>query len=571
MKRCPRCNHIELDDALGFCRLDGTALISDSAQLGGDGATVDLEVNSEIETSLLPNAPGLRSTGPTTALPTGAAFTGTKELRQPKRWLVIAIAFVVLAVVATVGYFYFDNRSAAGIQAIAVMPFINESGNPELEYLSDGMTENLINSLSSVPNLNVKSRSSVFRYKGKDLNAKQIASDLSVQALLVGRVSQRGGQLILNLELLEAKTENLLWGEKYERQPTDVTSLQSEVARDVSNKLRTRLSGADEAKIAKKATTNEEAYQHYLKGLFHWHKRTPEALKKSVEYFSEALAKDPSYAEAYAGLASAYVLFPEYSISTPREAMPKAKAMARKAIELDDTLAEAHTALGYALLTFDRDYEGSSREFKRAMTVNPNYATAYQWYTDGYLLPKLQFDEAQRTMRKALELDPFSLVVNAQLGLCYLYERDYDQAMAQFRKTSELDPNWYLAHWFMGITHELKGNLNEALAEYQRARELNDDPYLLAYLVHVNAAMGNRAEAVQGLGQMAEVAKHRYVPAYAFAIAHAGLGNKQEALNWLEQSEEDRAWDILHVKSEPFFDHLRSEARFVKLIERIGL
>jgi TolB-like protein/Flp pilus assembly protein TadD len=549
--------------------VDGATLVRDS--VGPHDEATEL---SEIETSILPHTTDsniARSTGPTTSLPGSLASDTTRKLPRPKRKLVAIAAGVLIAVCASVaGYWLFARKTSATIESIAVMPFTNDSGNTEGDYLSDGMTETLINSLSNIPNLSVKARSSVFRYKGQQFDPKKIASELNVQAILTGRVIERDDQLSLSLELIDAATENVIWGNKYERKASELVALQSDVARDVSNKLKSRMPGADDAKVAKSHTANPEAYQLYLKGLFYWNKRTPEALKKSVEYFNMALDKDPNYAPAYAGVASGYVLYPEYSIYAPREVVPKAKTMARRALELDDNLAEAHTAFGYALLTYDRNFEEANKHFKRAMELNPNYATAYQWYTDGYLVASGRIDEALTYIKKAHDLDPFSLIINTQMGLCYVYARDYDTAHEQFRKTIELDPNWYLGHWFLGLTYELKGNLKDAYAQYQKAKELADDPYILAHIAHVEAALGRREEALKNVEQMKEIAKHRYVPAYAFAIAYTGLGQKDEALNWLERSDEDRAWDILHVKVEPLLDPLRNEERYKKLIERIG-
>lgn len=566
MKRCPTCNRIETDDTLAFCRVDGATLVRDSIPQH------EPTPSSEIETSILPHttdAQGTRSTGPTRVLPTGPASDTTRRLAKPKRKF-IAIAAVALIIVSVAGYLLVVRKTASTIQSIAVMPFTNDSGNTDVDYLSDGMTETLINSLSNIPNLSVKARSSVFRYKGKEFDPKQIASELNVQAILIGRVVERGEQLSLNLELIDAATENVIWGNKYERNSSDLVALQSDVTRDVSNKLKSKLIGADEAKIAKSHTADPEAYQLYLKGLFHWNKRTPEALKKSVEYFNLALDKDPNYAQAYAGIASSYVLYPEYSIYAPREVVPKAKTMARRALELDDNLAEAHTAFAYALLTYDRNFEGANKHFKRAMELNPNYATAYQWYTDGYLVASGRVNEALDYIKRAYELDPLSLVINLQMGLCYVYTRNYDKAQEQFRKTIELDPNWYLGHWFLGLTHELKGNLKDAYAEYLKAQELGADPYLLAHLAHVEAALGRPDAALRNIEEMKQVAKHRYVPSYAFAIAYVGLGQKDEALKWLERSDEDRAFEILHVKVDPFLDPLRDEPRYKTLMERIG-
>lgn len=513
-----------------------------------------------------------RSTGPTTVLPTTVPLGTTRKLTRPSRkFVAIAVVVLVAACLFVGGYLLFIRKTRSTIQSIAVMPFTNASGNADFEYLSDGMTETLINSLSNIPNLSVKARSSVFRFKGKEIEPRKIASELNVEAILIGRFVERGEQLILNLELIDAHTENVIWGNKYERKASELVALQSEVARDVSNKLKSKLSGADEAKIAKSLAANTEAYELYLKGLFYWNQRTPEALKKSVEYFNLALDKDPNYAAAYAGIASSYVLYPEYSINAPREVVPKAKTMARRALELDDNLAEAHTALGYALLTYDRNFEEARIHLTRAIELNPNYATAYQWYTDGYLVAFGKTDEAIDYIKKAHEIDPSSLIINIQMGLCYVYARDYDEAEEQFRKTIELDPNWYLGHWFLGMTYELKGNLKGASAEYQRAKELTDDPYLLAHIAHVEAAQGRREEALKIIEHMKQLATQRYVPAYAFAIAYIGVGQKEEALNMLERSDEDRAWDILHLKVEPFFDSLREEPRFKKLVERVGL
>lgn len=484
-------------------------------------------------------------------------------------------AAIVIVVLLTFGItffaFYLSGRTAnAAITAIAVMPFVNESGNGDLEYLSDGMTDTLISSLSQVPNLSVKARSSVFRYKGKETNPQTIGKELNVQAILNGRISQRGDQLTLTVDLVDAQTENVIWSDQYNRKQADLVSLQSEIARDVSTKLRTRLSGVEEQKVAKTYTTNPEAYQLYLKGLFYWNKRTPEALKGAVDYFSQAIAKDPNYAQAHAGLGLTYVLLPEYSVSPPQQAHPKAKAAAKKALEIDETLAEAHTALAYTLNAYDWNFAEADREFQRAIALNPNYATAHQWHGET-LLAVQRFDEAIAEAKRAQELDPFSLIVNHALGFCYLNARQYDQAIQQYRKANELDPNWYIAHWFLGSAYELKGLSREALAEYQKARELNDDPYVLAALGHFYAASGKREEAMNILGQMNEAAKHQYVAAYSFALVYAGLGDKDQAIQWLERSYQDRAYDITYLKVDPFFDNLHSDPRFADLVRRVGL
>jgi serine/threonine-protein kinase len=482
------------------------------------------------------------------------------------------IALVVLAVGITALVFYLRARpSNVVIKSIAVMPFVNEGGKAELEYLSDGMTDTLISSLSQLPNLSVKARSSVFRYKGKETNPQTIGKELNVQAILNGRIAQHGDQLTLTLELVDAQTENVIWSEQFNRQQADLVSLESEIARNVSAKLRTKLSGTDEQKVAKTYTANPEAYQLYLKGLYQWNKRTGEALKTSIDYFNQAIEKDPNYAQAYAGMALAYVLLPEYSAGKPAESMEKAKAAARKALELDDTLAEAHTALAYSLYSYERNIPDSDREFQRAIELNPNYATAHQWYGGANLASTQRFDQAIAEGKRAVELDPLSLIANLELATTYDYARQYDQAIEQLGKAIELDPNWYLAHMLLCQTYDLKGQFAQATAEGEKARELNDDPTVLAYLAHAYARSGKREEAMKVVGHMHELAKQRYVPAYGFGLAYAGLGDKDQAFQWLERSLQDRAWEITYLKVDPNMDSLRTDPRFKDLVRRVGL
>ena len=553
----------------------------------------DLDIQGEIERSVVPNrelpttsisesqtqffSAGATKSGSVARTQNLQSSTSSLEyaVTQAKSHKVVtAIAgIVLLGALTTVGYFVFVSRGGGTKQigSIAVMPFVNESGKAELEYLSDGMTDTLISSLSQLPNLNVKARSSVFRYKGKDASPQTIGKDLNVQAVLNGRIAQRGDQLTLTLELVDAQTENVIWSDQYSRKQVDLVSLQSDIARDVSTKLKTRLSGVEEQKLAKTYTTNPEAYQLYLKGLFYWNKRTAEALKTSIDYFNQAISKDPNYGQAYAGMALAYVLLPAYSAGNPAESMANAKAAAAKALQLDDTLAEAHTALGYALFTYDRNLAESDREFRRAIELNPNYATAHQWYGFGNLVATQRFDEAIAEGKRAEELDPFSLVVIADLGASYFYARRYDEAIQELRKAIELDPNWYLGHMNLCMSYEMKGQHHDAVAACEKARSLNDDPYALGFLAHAYTAAGKRDEALKALAQMNEVAKQRYVPAYAFALAYAGLGDKEQAFLWLERSLQDRAWDVTYLKVDPLMDNLRADQRFADLVKRIGL
>jgi TolB-like protein/Tfp pilus assembly protein PilF len=422
MKRCPACNRVENDDTLTFCRADGTVLISDSGSVGAEAGTAKFgsaPVASEIETSVLPqnitNAGISRPTAPTTVLPAPRISDNTQELSKPKRRrAIVAIAVVIAGALAVSAYFYLSRKNNVAIQSVAVLPFTNQSGNSDVEYLSDGITESLINSLSQLPNLSVKARSTVFRYKGKDVTPQQVGSELSVQAVLNGRVVLRGDQLTLSLELVDARTGNQIWGEQYNRKTADLVSLQSEIARDVSNELRIKLSGADEQKLAKEYTANPEAYQLYLKGNYFAAKSTKDGLQKGIEYFNHAIAIDPNYALAYNGLALYYIAENDWYLS-PHEAMPKAREAARKGLAIDDTLAGAHASLAVVSDWYDWDWATAAREYRRAIELNANDPRPHEFYA-WYLAERGRVDEAIAEAIRAQQLDPISPEANVFLG-----------------------------------------------------------------------------------------------------------------------------------------------------------
>ncbi len=579
MKRCPVCNRVEPDDTLGFCRADGTALISDSGSVGTEAGTVrfgSAPVSSEIETGVLPHtstSPEInRPTGPTTVLPAQPSPSTTRELTKPKRSRVaIAIVLLIALAIAIGGYLYLNRKDKAAIQSIAVMPFVNESGNADVEYLSDGMTETLIGSLSQLPNLNVKARSSVFRYKGKETDAKTIGKELNVQAILNGRVVQRGDQITLSLELVDVSTENAIWSQQYNRKQTDLVSLQSEIARDVSSKLKTKLSGADVAKVERTYTANPEAYQLYLKGRFYWNKRTGESLKQSVEFYNQAIEKDPNYALAYSGLAESYVLFPNYSVALPQESMPKARAAAVRALEIDDSLAEAHVALGLYLSIFSWNQPAAEREFRRAIELNPNYPTAHHQFGSSCLVAMGRFDESIAEGRLAEELDPLSPVISTDVGANLTKARRFDEAIAQFNRTLTLDPNFYYARYALATAYHAKGNYAEAIAEYRKALALNDDPWVKALLARSLAKSGQRGEAIKMLGELQSEAEHRYVPSAGLAVVFGALGEKDKAFVWLEKDVTERTPRPPVFSVNPVFDDLRDDPRFQDLLHRIAL
>ena len=451
------------------------------------------------------------------------------------------------------------------------MPFVNESGNPDVEYLSDGMTETLIGSLASVPNLRVKPRSTVFRYKGKETDAKTIGKDLNVQAILNGRVVERGDQLTLSLELVDVEKDIVLWSEQYIRKQSDLVSLQTEIARDVSSKLKSKLSGAEVAKVEKNYTTNPEAYQLYLKGRFYWNKRTGEALKKSIEYFNQAIDTDPNFALAYAGLADYYVV-PANPLP-PREKMPKAKAAAMRALELDDTLAEAHATLARTLMIYDWEWAGAEKEFKRAIDLNAGYAKAHQWY-GGYLDAIGRRDDAITEAKRARELDPLLPIMNFELGLAFYYNRDYDKAIEELQETLALDADFPPAHGELPAAYELKGMYDQAVAGFQKglaASGTNEWYFSKSGLGHVYAVSGRTGEARAVLNELTHLSEREYVPADRIALIYAGLGEKDQAFAWLEKAYGERSFNMAWLKVEPRWDSLRDDPRFKAMLKRMNL
>jgi serine/threonine-protein kinase len=500
---------------------------------------------------------------------TSSAEYVVNELKRYKLAALIAL-LVILSASIGLGLYLHARNSEVAIDSIAVLPFVNQNHDPETEYRSDGLTESIINSLAQLQNLRVIARSSVFRYKGKDTDPMAVGKELGVRAVLTGRMLQHGDELSMSAELVDVRENKQLWGERYERKVSDLLAVQREIAKEISSNLRLKLSGAEQSRVTKHYTENPEAYQLYLKGRFYWNKRTGEALKKSIEYFNQAIEKDPSYALAYAGLADAYDLFTTYAASPPQESYPKAIAAAKKALELDETLAEAHTSLGYALILYDWNLPESTREFQRAIELNPNYATLHHWYPTVFQVTG-RMDNAIGEMKRAQELDPLSLSINTALGRAYYLARQYDKAIEQLRKTIEMDQNFYYAHWMLGLAYEMKGSFPEAITEYQKARQSNDDLFVLALLGHAFAASGKREDALRTLDQLKEVSKQRYVSAYSFAIIHAGLGERDQAFQWLEKSYQARDLDMPFLRFNPLFDNLRADPRFADLVRRVGL
>ncbi|MDQ3666610.1 MAG: protein kinase [Acidobacteriota bacterium] len=507
----------------------------------------------------------------TIARPTSSAEYMVSRIKQHKGAFAAGLAVLLIAAIGF-GYWLYTNRAsnAASIESIAVLPFVNEGGNAEVEYLSDGMTESLINSLSQLPKLSVKARSSVFRYKGKEVEPLQVASELSVQAILNGRFVQRGDDLALYLSLVDARNGNQLWGEQYNRKLTDLLALQSEIARDVSQKLQARLSGADERRLAKNYTENVEAYQLYLKGRYYLARLRPGETQKGISYLQQAIAIDPNYALAYVGLANAYRAFALSGDMPPSEVFPKAKSAAQKAVELDDSLAEAHAVLGFTISWFDWDWIAAENQFKRALELNPNSAEAH-WVYAGSISNLGRHAEALAEIKRARELDPLNLIINATEGLILIHAGRTDEGLAALQKTSELDPNYWLAHLFASSAYIDKGMYPEAVVEARKARELSGvSSQPIAYAGYALAKTGKEGEARALLEELLKLSSQRYVPPYHVAFLYNGLNERDKTLAWLERGYEQRDPKMVFLKVEPKWNNLRDDPRFQDLLRRVG-
>ncbi|HEX3559121.1 MAG TPA: protein kinase [Pyrinomonadaceae bacterium] len=548
-------------------RAASARLIHETAEARGDDATAG---NRGARATAV-------STGGDPDSRTGAHARATQELRfdtsvvRPaarSRASVALVAGVIAAVLLVGAYVLYTKLNAArGINAIAVMPFRNASGDPSTEWLSDGITESLINSLSPSPGLKVMSRNSVFRYKGKEVDPAQVARELGVSAVLTGEVAQRGEDLLVSVELIDARDNSHIWGEQYKRKLSDVLGVQEDIAREIASRLRARLQpGAAEPKVY---THDGEAYQDYLRGRYFWNKRTEDGFRRAVGYFNQAIERDPSYALAYSGLADTYALMSDYSITPPNEAMLKARAAAERALALDDTLAEAHTSLAFVRMAYDWKWDEAGEEFRRAIELNPNYATAHQWYAS-YLVQVGRFGEALSEIRHAQELDPLSSIISANAGLYLYYAQQYEQATAQLRKTLEVNDQFGVAHLYLGYIYlRQSGHAAEAVNEFQKALDTGEDPETLAALGNAYAAAGRRADAQKVLEQLRERSQHGYVSPYWLAVIHAGLGDRERAFDSLERAYQDRHPGMILVKYDPRFDPLRSDPRFTRLIRRI--
>ncbi len=500
--------------------------------------------------------------------------------RRALRRAIAAGALVVVAVAGGVAVWRHHQTAAPGAlpslvhaedrKSIAVLPFVNMSGNDADEYLSDGMTEEIITTLSKLSGLRVAARTSSFAFKGKNEEIEKIGDQLHVHTVLEGSVRKAANRLRITTQLINIADGYHLWSETYDREMADIFAIQTEVAQRVADALKVTLLAGERQRLERKATEDLEAYNSYLLGRYYWNKRTEEGFQKGIEQFEQAIEKDPNYAAAYTGLADSYFLASRYGGLPPATAMPKASAAVTRALEIDDTLAEAHNSLARVILWTDWDWLAAEREWKRALQLNPNYATAHHWY-GMFLSNRGRADEAILELKRAQELDPLSLAISADFAWALYNARRYDQAVDQAHRTLAMDPKFARAHWALGRVYLQQGMNAEAIAELQAARQLEDSQQMIAQLGCAYAVSGRTSDAQKALNDLNDLSKRHYVDPYGIALIYTGLGDKDRAFEWLGRAYEERSSWLTSLKVEPQLDSVRSDPRFVELLKKVGL
>ena len=573
MKRCPECRRDYYDDTLLYCLNDGTELVYGLSP--DESATAVLSVPPAVAGLLL--LPTAETDAKTAILQPPATAGGSDSIekrsfsaRQAKP-LAASILAIVFLLGGFFGYRYFAPSNSKQIESIAVMPFVNESGNADVEYLSDGMTETLIKSLAQIASLNVKPRSSVFRYKGKDTDLKTIGKELNVEAILNGRVVQRGDELTLSLELIDVAKERVIWTERYNRKQADLVTLQSEIARDVSANLQAKLSGAEDQKITRSYTDNADAYQRYLKGRYHWNKRTSDDLEKAVDHFNAAIGKDDKFALAYSGLADTYSVLPYYQGSRSAEFINKATPFAVRAVELDDKLAEAHSSLAFV-------NEGSwkwaeaERGYQRALDLNPNYASALLRFARFTVRVPKRDEDGLKMLKRSIEIEPSLPVVNDNLSQMYLAQGKPDLALVQAKKTVELDANFSFG-WINLAYAQLKtGQIADARFSAEKVVEVTKRSSRSLICLGVVAAGSGRAEEARIiLKELDKRYAERQADATDVAALHLALNDKEQAFVWLDKAFADHSSLLVDLRAEYPFASILDDSRYKDLRKRMNL
>ncbi|HEX7297137.1 MAG TPA: tetratricopeptide repeat protein, partial [Pyrinomonadaceae bacterium] len=536
-----------------------------------------IEVEAEIDRTVPPEFRGVTPTvgvsKPPSTVGDGAASTlhsGSSAeyiVSGIKRHKLVSLAAVVVIVLAIVGISWYvrARNTEVAIDSVAVMPFENQNRQDDMDYMSDGLTDSIINSLTQLPNLRVIARSSVFRYKGKQTDPLVAAKELGVRAILTGRILQRGDSVTISTELIDARDNKQIWGEQYDRKVSDLMSVQREIAQEITSNLRLKLSSVEQGQMAKSYTDNAEAYTLYMKGRFYWNKRTDEGLRKSVEYFNQALERDPSYALAYAGLADSLFTMGWYRTLPWNDAWQRSRAAANKALELDPKLAEAHTTMGMIKANYEWDWAGAEKEFKLALELNPKYPTGHHRYS--LFLPILgRLDEAVAEAKKAQELDPLSLIINENVGDVLIVARRYDEAEKQLLKTIELDPSFDVAHATLSRVYEAKGMWEKALEQ-----NFYNDPSTLSRLKKIYAESGEEGLLRADRDFLLDQAKKGDERSFWIATSYAQLGDNDKAFEWLTKAVDERAIIFTYFVSDYRWDKVRSDPRYTAVLRRVGL
>jgi len=500
---------------------------------------------------------------------TATVATAQKKPLLNRRPVLFAALAVILIALGVGAYMYFGRGGGEAIDSIAVLPFVNASGDPDTEYLSDGIPQSLINSLSQLSKPKVRSWNSTSRYKGPEVDAQKAGSELKVQAVLTGSMVQRGENLSIRAELVDTKDGNQIWGQQYDRRLADIQAVQEEITREISNKLRLRLTGEEQKLLVKRPTENTEAYQLYLKGRHYWSKRTLGDIEKAIECLNQAVEKDPGFAKAYAGLADCYIVLSIYGGPPSSQTFPKAKDYAQRALRLNNRLSEAHASLAVILSRYDWDWKEGEKEFGIAIALDPGYATAHQWFGE-HLQCMGRFEEAVIELRRALELEPFSPIINAQQGQPFLYAKRFDEAIEHYRKALEFDASFASTHYQLGSAYLAKGLFEDGIKEIGKAWDQSGgDPQYLASLCLGYGLSGRKGEARRALENLESLSKTRYVMGWSFAIAYMGSGERDKALQWLERAFADHEYNMRTLKFHWAFYPLHSEPRFQALLYKM--
>ncbi len=499
-------------------------------------------------------------------------------ITEPRRthWLKYAIP-AVLAVVSISVIVYF-SRATPAINSVAILPFVNDTKDPNAEYLSDGITESIINSLSQLPNLRVMSRNAAFRFKSSNMDPVEAGRNLNVGAVLTGRLVALDNRLVIKTELIKVADGSQIWGDEYNSNVTDILAVQDEVSRKISQSLRLRLSGEDEEKLAKRYTKDAEAYQLYLKGRYFWNKRNEEGFRNGIEYFKRAEEKDPTFALAFSGLADSYALLCDIGVAKPIDEMPKAKAAAQKAVDADPTLAEAYTSRAFVRLSYDWDWLGAESDFQQALKLNPKYPTAHQWYAS-YLMQMGKFNRAKTEIEEAHKLDPLSPIITANHGLYSYYEQKYDDAIAIYKQGLKSDPDFWVARHYLALAYVQKGMYNEAIAELRTLikappsgpipdKVIETEMEASSSLGFAYGMAGKTAEAHDILSKLQSLSQRRYISGIYFAIVYAGLKDKERTVYYLNEAFQSRQPGLVLIRIDPTFEWLRSDSKFQELTRR---